>query len=265
MAVAFIGWSFVGFEAASSISEEVHGPQTAVPKAMIVSMVAVAAVVLFSGFAIILAAPDLAQIGIGAASDDPVATILSAHFGVGVTRPLFALFGITFFAALVAVQASASRLVFALARDRALPAAAALSRESKQHKLPVVAVNAVAACGLFVLLCSVVGDVYSFLIGLTIGGFFITFTIVLTSKVVSHIRYGWPRARFSLGILSLPTAIAAACWSAFQTVNVSWPRMNSAPWYMNYSVPLMLTALTLAGVVVYHSRRSYIPTVSDHV
>ena len=141
-AVAFVGWSFVGFEAASSIAEEVKGPSRAVPKAMIMSLVLVATVVTFSALSIILATPDM-EAAVSGGSADPVVETILARLGTDMARPLFALFVIAFIATLAAVQASASRMVFALARDKALPGARLLSKLSPKDGLPVAAISAV--------------------------------------------------------------------------------------------------------------------------
>ena len=57
VAMAFVGWSFVGFESAGSIAEEVHHPRRNLPKAVIFSITFIAIVVMFSCLAIILAIP----------------------------------------------------------------------------------------------------------------------------------------------------------------------------------------------------------------
>jgi len=31
-------------------------------------------------------------------------------------------------------------------------------------------------------------------------------------------------------------------WIVFETVNIGWPRLPSAPWYENWAVPVMATA-----------------------
>lgn len=261
-AVAFVGWSFVGFEAASSISEEVRNPERAVPKAMIVSLLSVALVVSFSALSIILATPDLAAASTSG-SGDLVIDVLTARLGSTIAQPVFVLLLVAFFATLVAVQASASRLVFALARDRALPCAAGVAKLSLKHGLPVTALHVVGVASTLILITSSIGDVYTTLIGFTVGGFFITFSLVLSARTVYQFRHGWPRSTFSLGRLSFPIAVFATVWSVFQTVNIAWPRIAEAPWYERYSVPLMLLILTIVGLVVYATRRTSITPITD--
>ncbi|MBX6765205.1 MAG: amino acid permease, partial [Rubrobacteraceae bacterium] len=107
IAVAFVGWSFLGFESAGSIGEEVEEPERNVPKAIILSLLFVALVVMYSSVALILAIPDLSKV-MAAKSGDPVAYTLTAHFGGGIGRPLLILFVIGFLSSFLAVQAAVS-------------------------------------------------------------------------------------------------------------------------------------------------------------
>lgn len=61
-AVGFIGWTYVGFETAASVAEETPEPRRDVPKAIILSLVTVAAVVTYAALALILAIPDFGAV-----------------------------------------------------------------------------------------------------------------------------------------------------------------------------------------------------------
>lgn len=251
-AIAFVGWSFVGFESASSIAEEVKRPRRAVPKAMIASVLLVAAVVSFSALSVILAIPDLDAALSGEGGDPVVDTLLVQH-GPGLAQPIFILFLVAFLATLIAVQTSASRMVFALARDKALPGAAALRKLRERDRMPVNAVVVVAVAAALVMLTTLLGEVYGMLIGFTVGGFFFTFTLVLWTVLVARVRRGWTPGSFSLGRLGMVITVIAALWALFQFVNIAWPRTPSAPWYVNYAVPLMIGILLLIGLFVYRA------------
>ena len=62
LTVAILGYSFVGFESAGSMAEEVHNPRRTLPRALIFSMGFVALIVSFAGLALILATPDMAAV-----------------------------------------------------------------------------------------------------------------------------------------------------------------------------------------------------------
>lgn len=246
-ALAFVGWSFVGFESAGSISEEVRSPRRAVPKAMIASVICVAAVVSFAALAVILAIPDLKTLGSG----DPVVDTLTTQLGGGVAQPIFILFLVAFLATLIAVQTSASRMVFALSRDHALPFAPRLRRLRASDQMPVTAVVLVGIAAGGILATSLAGNVYNTLIGFTVGGFFITFMLVLCSFVWARARKTWTPGPFSLRAFGWPVTIVACAWTVFEFLNIAWPRTPEAPWFVNWAVPLMIALLALIGLAVY--------------
>lgn len=253
-ALAFVGWSFVGFESAGSISEEVRGPRRAVPKAMIASVLCVGAVVTFAALAVILAIPDLKALGEG----DPVVDTLTTQLGAGVAQPIFILFLVAFLATLIAVQTSASRMVFALARDYALPFAPRLRRLRTSDQMPVTAVVVVAIASGAILLTSLIGNVYSTLIGFTVGGFFVTFLLVLCSFVWARMRRTWTPGPFGLRALGWPVTIIACAWTIFEFINIAWPRTPEAPWFVDWAVPLMIALLAAVGLAVYSRVRGRI-------
>ena len=118
--MAFIGWSFVGFESAGAIAEEVHEPRKNLPKSVIFSLTFIAIVVMYSSLAIILAIPDLGAVAAGKVAD-PVYETLTSALGAGIAKPVELLFVIGFLASFLALQTSASRVIWSYARDGALP------------------------------------------------------------------------------------------------------------------------------------------------
>src|SRR3712207_4223202 len=119
-AVALIGWSFIGFESAGDIAEEVKEPRREVPRALVMSLVVVALIVMYAALGLVLAIPDLGAAMAG--GSDPIAATITAHLGAGIAKPLFAMVVVAFVAGIAAVQAAVSRVLFSLGRDRELPA-----------------------------------------------------------------------------------------------------------------------------------------------
>ncbi|MFJ4682946.1 APC family permease [Streptomyces sp. NPDC088789] len=143
VAMAYVGWSFVGFEAAGSIAEEVEQPERNVPKAIILSLLCVAAIVMYSSVAVILAIPDLPKV-MAEQPADPVTHTLVAQLGSGVARPLLIMFVIGFLSSFLAVQAAVTRCLWGSARDNALPGSSFLVKLAGPERLPV---NAIALTG----------------------------------------------------------------------------------------------------------------------
>ncbi|WP_320669366.1 APC family permease [Patulibacter defluvii] len=255
--MAFIGWAFVGFESAGAIAEEVHEPRKALPKAIILALVIIAAVVMFSALGLILAIPDYGPVLSGQVAD-PVADTITQALGAGVTRPLFILFVIGFFASLLALQASASRMVYAFAREGTLPASRTLARLSHGDALPIPAIVLAGVVAGLVLATTLVNEVYSTLVNFTSGGFFIAFCFPTLALLVSQLRGRWQPGGFTLGRWSLPLTAIASLWAVFELVNIAWPRATDLPWYQQWAVLLMTAIVAVLGVIVQLTRRRHV-------
>ncbi|MGE4364355.1 MAG: APC family permease [Mycolicibacterium sp.] len=263
LAVAFIGWSFVGFESAGSIAEEVHHPGRDLPKAVLFSLAFIALVVGYSSLAIILAIPDLDAVAEGAVSD-PVYETLTTALGSGIAKPVQVLFVIGFLASFLALQTSASRVIWAYARDGALPAAGTLVQLRGRARIPVVAilVTTVLGAGLF-LLSIVAGDIYSLMVNFTAGGFYLAFLFPLIGFLVVVLRKVWKPASFSLRGWTLPVAVVAVVWAVLQFLNIAWPRVAFEQRYLDWSVWIGVVVLGMIGAVLFATVKSRIAAPQD--
>lgn len=258
LAVAFIGWSFVGFESAGSIAEEVHEPRRDLPKAVLFSLAFIFMVVAYSSLAIILAIPDLGAVADGSVAD-PVYDTLTTALGAGVAKPVEVLFVIGFLASFLALQTSASRVIWAYARDGALPAADALVRLRGKARIPVVAILVTTVVGAALFLLSIVaGDVYSLMVNFTAGGFYVAFLFPLIGFLVVLLRGAWTPARFSLGRATLPVAVVAVVWATLQFLNIAWPRVAFEQRYLDWSVWIGVAVLGVIGALLLATVRSRI-------
>jgi len=252
--MALVGFSFFGFESAGSIAEEVRSPRRVAPRALIVSLLLVGAIVTYSALALILAVPDLDAVVAGEVADPTVETLTFA-LGAGVSKPLFALFLIGFLAAAVAIQAGASRVIFGLARDNALPASRWLGTLSARDSLPINAIVLVGVMVAFLFLISG-SSIYVTLIGFCTGGFFLTFLFPTTAALITRLSGRWFPGSFSAGRWGLWINVLAVAWLAIEGINVAWPRQSDAPWYVNWAVPIGVFVVSATGALVYLNRRS---------
>jgi len=131
-----------GFEAAADLSEETRDPLRQVPRAVMASHVGAA----LSGLAMLLLlvvtaerTPDIAT------APDPLARILEAGLGPRASAFLAWVVLLSVFACGVASLATASRLVFSLARDNVLPFSDRLARIDSRSHTPRAALWTVAA------------------------------------------------------------------------------------------------------------------------
>lgn len=263
LAVAYVGWSFLGFEAAGSIAEEVEAPERNVPKAIILSLLLVALTVMYSSAALILAIPNLEQV-LSQQAGDPVSGTLIAHLGSGISKPLLIMFVIGFVSSFLAVQAAVSRCIWGAARDRGLPASKVLGRLAGPERMPVNAVGLTAlVAGALVLLAG--SEFYNILVNFTTIGFYIAFGVPVLGAAIARLRGKWRPGRFTLGRWGAPVTYLASIWIIFQTANVAWPRTQPGqPWYLNWSMLLTTVGLGLIGVVVYFVVRNRIAPPLGH-
>lgn len=256
--MAFVGWSFVGFESAGSIAEEVHHPRRNLPKAVIFSITFIALIVTFSALAIILSIPaDIAK-----NSADPVYDTLQFHLGHTAAKSAEVMFTIGFLASFLALQTSASRIIWSYARDHALPAPRVLAKLTKGQKQPIFALMVATTIGSAIILFSQLApDFYTLMLNFTSGGFYLAFLFPLVGNLVVRLRGDWQPGPFSFGRWGTPLSVAATLWAAFQFLNIAWPRdfYPDTP-FLNWSVTLAVLGLAVIGVVVYLSVRSGITT-----
>ena len=254
LAIAYVGWSFLGFEAAGSVAEEVDEPERNVPKAIILALLLVGLVVMFSAAALILSIPDLPGV-VAAQSGDTVADTLATHFGAGITKPLLAMFVIGFVSSFLAVQAAVSRCIWGAARDRSLPGSKVLGGLAGPERLPV---NAIALTGVaavvFVLLAGT--QFYNILVNFNIIGFYIAFGVPVIGAALARLSGKWRPGPFNLGRWGAPITYIASLWIIFETVNVAWPRTSpDVPWFISWASVLTTVVLGLIGAAIYLSVR----------
>jgi amino acid transporter len=250
-AVAIVGWAFIGFESAADVAEEVEEPERNVPKALIVSLVFVACIVMYAGLALILAIPDLPAVVAGDVPD-PIAATLSAELGSWIVKPMMLVVCTGFTAGMVAVGAAVSRVAFAMSRRQQLPAARFMGRLSQAERLPINAILVTSAVSALVLIGAVAASLYDTLIALASGGFYIAFALPVVALLWTRLRGRWEPGVFSLGrVGSLVVNGLAAAWLVFEVVNIAWPRDIGADWYVEWGCLLMFGLIALGGAITH--------------
>lgn len=263
-AVAFIGWAYVGFETAASVAEEVRDPRREVPKAIILSLVLVAAVVTYAALALILAIPDPEAVIAGEVVD-PVADTISFQLGSGITKPLFALFIVGFTASLLAIQTNCSRVMWAFARADVLPAARPLARLSAGGRLPWNTIILSGVIASILLISTQSEDVYLTLVSMATGGFYISFALPVMGAAFTRLKGRWTPGVFTLGRWGTLVAVAASVWTVFEYINIAWPRAVGVPWYQDWAVFLMSGIVAALGILAYLSVRSKVVAAEDRL
>ncbi len=217
-----------------------------IPRAMVLSLVSVALVVAFAALALILAIPDASRI---APDADPVADTLALALGPGGAKTMLAVFTVGFFACIVSMQASVSRVLWAFARDDQLPMSGWLKRLAGKDRMPV---NAVLLAGLVAagMYLTSFTKIYATLVAFTTVGFYISFAFPVFAAALNVCRRNWRAGPFDLGRFSAPVILSAALWLTFEIVNIAWPRSPEGAWYERWAVPLMIATIAILGFLV---------------
>lgn len=257
-AVALIGWSFIGFESAGDIAEEVKEPRRDVPKAIVASLVIVALIVMYAALGLILAIPDLGA-AMSGDTTDPIAATITAALGGGIAKPLFAMVVLAFVAGIAAVQAAVSRVLYSLARDGELPASTWLAQLSGPDRLPRNAIGVSAVAAALFLFVAASENAYATLLSMATVGFYIAFAFPVLAALAARLRGGWTVGVWNAGRASFAINVAAAGWLVFEIVNIAWPRLPGTAWYVNYGAVLMVILVAVAGAGVRAAMRRPVP------
>ncbi len=250
-AVAIMGWTFLGFEAAGSIAEEVHDPGRNVPKAIVGVMVSIGIITVFVTMASILAIPNIRGAMTGNIAD-PVIQTATHHFGSAVEKPILVLISMGFIGSMVALHTAGSRALFSFARDRMIPGAHPFTKLTKTRKLPANALAFTTAVSIAILLINIGAEkVFTTLLTISVAGFFISYAFPIMSQFVLQRRRRALVGPFTLGRWSKPVTAIASVWIVLELVNVWWPRYPDLPWYQNWGVLAVTILLTVLGFAAY--------------
>lgn len=197
-------WTIFGFETSSDLSEETVDVRRVTPKS-ILSAVLITVPLGFSFLLILtLAIPDLSTV---TAATDPVSTIVAYHLGSGLTKVFLAFVLIAMFAASLLGITTASRLLFAVARDNRIIGSSVLNKISK-HRVPAAAVYVITCVEIITFVfCQNMTDLYASPVILLAVSYLITVICFITgnNKLPST-------GSFSLGLWHWPVVILAIVW-----------------------------------------------------
>ncbi len=248
-----------GFDSAAELSEETNNPRVTAPKAITQCMLVSA---LGGGLLILgtlLAAPDITSSQL---STDGIAYVLRAATGDVVSRILLAIVAIAIFSAALAIQASAVRVMFSMARDGRLPFAKALSRVSTRTHTPLLPGFVVCALAIGVLLLNfgqpgVFGAVTSVSVVIVYLAYLLVTIPLLWQRLRGHPVLSKPDTQyFNLGKWGTPINVVAVLFGLLLLINVGWPRAEvydpaGGHWYLQYFAPLFVAGATVIGAITY--------------
>lgn len=246
--VAFAGFSFVGFESAASIAEEVEESRRVLPKAVTLSLAAAGLLVMYAVLGLLLAVPDVPGVLSGSVTD-PITTTLQTSLGSGTGRVLLVMLTIGFTASFIAVQTAVTRAMWASARHKMLPGSALLEKLSGHERLPrhAIALTALVAGPLLFISTS---KIFTLLLSFATAGFFISYAMPILAAVYVRRRGRWSPGQHTMGHWSSVVTYIAAVWIVLEIVNIAWPRKLSGVWYVDWGVLIMTGILGVVGLLL---------------
>ena len=208
-------WTFTGFDAAAHVSEETHDPQRRAP-AGIVSSVAVSAV---AGFALVSALTlSVRDLPSTAGAPDAAWMVLAGALGGGVARSGMILVVMAMWFAGLASLTSASRMLFAFARDRGLPLAYELRVVHRRTGTPVNATCAcaIAAAALVGTTAWIAASAFLAVAALATAALYASYAVPIALGAVARARGRWTKVGpWNLRRGGVALAWTAVAWTAF--------------------------------------------------
>jgi len=238
---------YYGFEACGDVAEETPDPTRMIPKAMRMTIYIGGAAATWVCLAFVLAIPDIGAV-IAGQDTDPIVTLLRAAMGDVGFRAVIVVVLVSFISCLLSLQAAASRLVFAYARDQMIFGSKFLSRMSPGHHVPANALVLMGAIPAAIALSALwLQDAIATIISFAAVGIYISFQMIVLAALLARAK-GWrPAGPFSLGSWGMLVNVLALAYGVGAIVNILWPRPQgpSDPWYVVFGM-----LLTTAGVIL---------------
>jgi amino acid transporter len=190
---------YYGFEACGDVAEETPNPSKQIPRAMRMTIWIGGAAAMFACLALILAVPDMNAV-INGTDKDPVTTILSMAFGVTGSKVVMGIVMVSFISCVISLQAAASRLLYAYARDEMIvgsrPAQKA-SRPTPRSRSPRCSCPAYCPRSSSVL-GFVLQDAVATIVSFAAIGIYLAFQMIVLAALFARTK-GWiPSGQFSL-------------------------------------------------------------------
>jgi urea carboxylase system permease len=251
----------VGFDSAGELSEETHNPRRTAPRALLRALTVAGvggALVLLAG---LMAAPSLTD---GNLSTVGLPYVLTSQLSDPVAKVLLVDVAIAICVCTLAIQTAATRMMFSMSRDGALPFSDRLARVSARTGapiLPAIVVGLLAAG----LLAVNVGDpsVFTALTSVCIVMLYLAYLMVTVPLLFRRMR-GWSASSdaggFSLGRFGIAVNAVAVVYGGLMVMNIGWPRASvydvaGGHWYLQWFAPLFVAATLLVGGLAFAATR----------
>jgi amino acid transporter len=248
---------YYGFEACGDVAEETPDASRTIPKSMRLTIYVGGVAALWVCLALVLAVPDI-QAVLSGQDKDPVVTVLRSAMGETGLRAVIAIVTVSFVSALLSLQAAASRLLFAYARDQMVFGSEYLRHLSPGRHIPAKALFVSGAIPALISVSALwLQNAIATIISFASVGIYLAFQMIVVAALVARGR-GWkPGGAFTLGAWGWPVNLAALAYGLGAIVNMSWPRSPTEPWFTNYGVVATSLGIIALGLIYMLAGRPY--------
>ena len=269
----------VGFDSAGELAEETHSPRRTTPRtilrALVTSGIGGALLIL----AALMAASSLTD---GSLATGGLAWVLTDRLGAVPGRLLLCCVAVAIFVCTLAVQTSGTRMIYSMAREKALPFHRTLSRVSPRTGTPVITTIVVGIGAAIALLVNVEQSaIFTALASLCIAMLYLAYLGVTVPLLVVRMRHrntdGFPSGvdehgapQFSLGRWGVAVNVVAVIYQVGMVVNLMWPRpeiydLTGETWWLQWSAILFIGLTLVIGAVYFVARRLHRSIALAHV
>lgn len=263
-ALAVLG--FIGFESSVVFSEEARDPRRTVPVATFLSVALIAVLYTFASWAMSVATgPDRIVDESGAQSTELIFSLGGAHLGAWIVDVGHALLVTSVLAAMISFHNTTARYMFALGRERVLPAG--LGRTSRRTGSPLVGSVIQSVIGFVVIVSYAVAGwdplVRLFFWGGASGGLGILALIATTSVsvIVFFARNPLGETAWRRVVAPVLASIALAIVGYLAVANFGTLLGPESPPELRWGVPAGYLGIAILGIgwgLVLRSRRPQI-------
>jgi amino acid transporter len=207
-------YCFIGWEGAADLAEETNDPRSVTPFAMIRANYVSVAASLFMIIGFLIAIPH----GIGALlgqPKNPLIYIFQSHFGAVAAGILQVMVFMAIFSCVLANMVVATRLTFALSRDKMLPGSGLLGRVNATTHTPVASIVLVAVVGIGINLLS--AGIAANVVSIASVAYYFVYALTVSGAIYANRKRLMPAHRpgdFSLGRWFVPVTVAALAYAA---------------------------------------------------
>ena len=240
---------FYGFEACGDVAEEVADPTRQIPRAMILTIVVggVSGLLSYAGY--VLAAPNLQAI-VSGEDADPIPSILESSLGTAGSKVFLVVIVTAFLSCVLSLQAAGSRLLYAFARDRMLPASSWLAHVSAKHAVPTNALLVVCVVPVLIALFVYFQEgILARVTAFAVLGIYISFQAVVLAALRQRLK-GWrPAGLWNLGTAGLVVNVLALAYGIFAIVLLIRPAAGTETFLDRWIVAIGLAVVAGSGLL----------------